>query len=154
MLHHARLALQKIHEEEHILKSSKTNRKLKKNEKPKSLESNRVPWLTPYEAKNPNYPAAREVIDKNYPNTPFSERYDFYDKDGLFEAKKAKRRGNNNNRLGLRENEKKIDHVIPKTSMATKTRALKKNYWFDDRKKVKGTAPMGSKGTFFGLSNY
>ena len=151
MLHHARLALQKIHEEEK--KTQKT--KPKKSEKSSSSFS-RSPWLTPYESKNPNYPAARSVIDKSYPNTPYTERYDFYDKDGLFEAKKAKRRGRNNNRLPLQDKKslEKEQHVIPKTSMPTKTQALRKNYWFDDRKKVKKIAPIGSKGTFFGLSGY
>merc|ERR1712079_128617 len=114
MLHHARLALQKIHEEE-----KKTQKPPKKSQ---NSTSSRSPWLTPYESKNPNYPAARSVIDKSYPNTPYTERYDFYDKDGLFEAKKAKRRGRNNNRLPLQENHKSLEkenqqkHVIPKTS--------------------------------------
>ena len=76
ILHHARLALQKLHEEQ----SPKTTQKGLKKAQKTDFESNRSPWLKPYEAKVPIYPTAYSTIDKDYPMTPYSERYDFYRK--------------------------------------------------------------------------
>merc|ERR1712226_287415 len=157
MLHHARLALQEMHGSsfpEQVTAKSQKQRTTHVRSKLNVTKGNKSTWLQPYNSVNPGYPDARSIIDKPYPNTPYSTRYDFYDDDGIFEAKKTKRRGKNVPRVPIKDGVATVDaKVIPKTSMPTKQQQLRKSYWFDDKKRVKAKAPIGAKGTFFGLPN-
>ena len=127
-LYHARIALQEMHDSSPKMRVSQSPYDFRQ----KSASSNHI--LKKY--KSTDYPPSLLSSAQTKKPYPILSQHaaQFYSNPK-----------NRNNYVNVNR-DKKVHTVKPLDGM-------KRKIWFDDKKKVRGYAPIGAKGSFFGLPN-